>query len=329
MGAGEAIVDAIAGGLSGVYGDYSEQRKRRDRLAEVAEQNRSREDDVKRKVAKDTADETERQRQIAAQQEIIESLPDTMPDGSPNTMKTALRVQYASPRGNMGGTILTEAGRNARYDRPSGNTVANIAGAMDRVGAQIKGAWDRTMLEEGGRNSRWAAPSGNATLGSETTRRGQDIGATTARRGQDLTFSLGSDRNALTQRGQDIDFGLGTDRNAIQRKRNALFDATFNDQPDAAPAAAPTTPAAAPPPPVVRPAGGGGPTVPSAAVRAPLPVTPHAAAPQALAVLTSQAEATLRAFKAEQDPAKRTQLQKQLLELKQRKDALVATGGGQ
>jgi hypothetical protein len=343
----ELLSGIIAGGLGGVTREYGEQRQRKDRLKEIAEQHRAQQQEVDRKKAVDAANESERQRQLQAQQEIIEGMPDTLQDGSPNPIKMALRVQYASPKGTLGNTIVTESGRNARYDRPSGNAIANNQGAMDRVGAQIKGALDRTTLEENGRNTRWAAPSGNATLGAQTTRRGQDMTAGTARRGQDLDFSLGTDRNAVAQRGQDINFGLGAQRNDIANRKRSIFDATFGDQPQGAdPNTPPTAPAAQAPtlPPRV-PSGGGGGNLsmttqtmakpndggPSRPVGGPVPVTPRGAAPPAqaaLATLTAQATAMLAAFKAEQDPAKKRQLQAQLLELKKRKDALLASAGG-
>lgn len=103
---------------------------------------------------------------------------------------------------------LNESGRMSRHATPSGNTQATQAGAMSRA-----------ELTEKGRNERWMAPSGNATLGSETTRRGQDITSVTQRRGQDvssrttmrgqdLTFETNANRDSTTRRGQE--FGLAT-----------------------------------------------------------------------------------------------------------------------
>lgn len=334
----ETVTGAIAGGLSGLYGDVRDQRARKDRLAEVAENNRVRQDEVNRKRQKDTADETERQRMIKVQQEIIDSMPDANPDGSPNSLKTALRVQYGF-KGQTGNTMIREAGQTERHNTVSGNAVANNKAAMDRVGAQVKGAFDRTFLEEQGRNDRWGTASGNATLGSETTRRGQDISSTTARRGQDLTagtsqrgqdlnFSLGTDRNLLTQRDQDIDFALGNERNATNAGKRSIFDVTFGDAAAGAPAAAPAAqPAAAPvarpspklPAPVVKP---GAP--PPVAARAPIPVTPRAAAPAtgtpapnpAIVALTTQATQLLAALGAEKDPARAAAIRKQLADIR-------------
>jgi len=89
----------------------------------------------------------------------------------------------------------------------------------------------RLCVEEQGRNARWATPSGNAKLGSDTTRRGQD-----------LNFTLGEDREAVTQRGQDINFGLGKQRNDITASKPSIYDVAFGPQGGSAgggPAAAP------------------------------------------------------------------------------------------
>jgi hypothetical protein len=85
---------------------------------------------------------------------------------------------------------LNEGGRNTRHETPSGSV----------------------ELQETGRNTRWATPSGNAILGSETTRRGQDMGSETTRRGQDLTFQTNDTRIKSTR--ENV---LDTLRNSLTR----------------------------------------------------------------------------------------------------------------
>lgn len=60
-----------------------------------------------------------------------------------------------------------------------------------------KGASPDAELRERGATIRHLEPSGSAALGSETTRRGQDIGANTTTRGQDITAET-------ARRGQDL-----------------------------------------------------------------------------------------------------------------------------
>lgn len=116
-------------------------------------------------------------------------------------------------RENVAG--LTEFGRDFRWGTPSGNVTAQQEGANARNDATIA----ERGVEEAGRNTRHTTPSGNAVLGSETTRRGQDITSSTARRGQDLNFELGGDRNRLTERGQDLNFTLDTSAEAGRTQR--------------------------------------------------------------------------------------------------------------
>lgn len=272
----EQVLAGVAAGLKSGANSYRDQRDHNDRQAQVTEANRIRNDEVRRKGDKDASDERERQRQIQAQQEIIDSLPDANPDGSPNTLKTALRVQYGF-KGTTGSTIIRDAGQTQRHETPSGDTTLREEGANNRFEKQTSYLYDKLFTEEGGRNSRWATPSGNATLGSETARRGQDIGATTARRGQDVTASTAKRGQDVTLHGQELDFHLGTkrnettrrigdERNQILKNKKDVFDIDFSQTGGAAPAAAPTTAPA--PAPVTKPGGGGA-----------IPVTPRAAAP--------------------------------------------------
>jgi hypothetical protein len=136
-------------------------------------------------------------------------------------------------------------GQNQRWSQPSGNVLAQIG---------------QRVAEETGRNERYDRPSGNATLGAETSRRGQDLTSTTTRRGQDLTagtarrgqdlnFTLGTDRNTLTGRGQDQNYELDTAAELGRSTRaRGMYDNIFG--PGAAEPSAPTTtpPVVTPPP---------------------------------------------------------------------------------
>ena len=256
-----AALSGVAGGIRGGMTEFARQQEHNQRQSQIDESARIRDEEGRRKREKDANDEGERQRMIAAQREIIDSMPDENPDGSPNTLKTALKVQYGF-KGNIGSTIVRDAGQTARHEAPSGSVIANNQGAMDRLTENLTFSYDKLNTEEAGRNARWATPSGNAKLGSETTRRGQDVGASTARRGQDvalhgneLDFHLGTKRNETTRRGQDQSFSLGTERNRIAGKRG-IYDVDFNAvEPQAA---EPVAPVEAPAP-----------------TRAPIPVTPR------------------------------------------------------
>jgi len=88
---------------------------------------------------------------------------------------------------------MKEGGRNERYDKASGNVVAQQAGQTARNDTD-----NATTLDVAG-------------IRDETTRRGQDITQTlgiarddTTRRGQDFGFTLGGRRDDTTRRGQDI-----------------------------------------------------------------------------------------------------------------------------
>lgn len=272
------ILAGVSGALSGGLQGYSAEKDSQERKAERDEQNRIRNDEVDRKKALDANNETERQRQIAAQQAIIASWPDTKADGSPNELKLAMQVQYASPKGNLGSTIVSQAGQTQRHNTASGDTIAREAGQNDRADKNSAYLYDKLFTEEDGRNNRWATPSGNATLGAattrrgqdvsaSTTRRGQDIGASTATRGQDLTFQLGTTRDKTTR-------DLGTARNAILKNKGSILDAfkvpgeptgveaqDVNLPVDGAPVAAPSAPVKGTIPVTPR-AGGGGAALP-------------------------------------------------------------------
>lgn len=367
MGAQE-ILAGVSGALSGGLSGYQWGKERQDRKDQQTEQNRLRKEEEDRKKAADAAKQGENDRMIAAQKEIIESLPDTNPDGSPNTLKTALRVQYGF-KGNLGSTIVKDAGQTERHNTVSGDTTAKEAGATNRKGMDIDFGYDKLFTDstdrrhavdtqEQGRNSRWMTPSGNARLGSETTRRGQDIGASTATRGQDVTA-------ATATRGQDV---RSKDSRYRADKQNALFQGLYGPTPvvpgpqPVAPTPAgggsgapqePDNPSAAvssgsPPPPVrsplpiapraaaaPKPVGGMSQslTTPTAPTRSPLPIAPRAAAPSPAATpmtaLTAKATTTLAAYNVERDPAKKRALAAQLAELKRQRDALLAGGGPQ
>lgn len=263
-----------------------------------------------------------------------------------------------------GDTIVKEGGANTRAVDANQNRidVANIgAGSRERVASvnndarlsgidrQIEGAFGRAQLAEDGRNKRWGTTSANARLQSDTTRRGQDT------RSADSRFGV-TTRDATERRGQDVSSG---DRRYGADARTRLFDGIFNQpgstpitggvrpsafpapgtdpavsdtqvEPQSAPPMGLSTPVSPMPAPAPAPASGGTPVTPVAPLARPGGGGPArvAARPNAaLEVLTQQASAALAAFRTEQDPAKRAQLQQQLLELKRRKDALVAGGG--
>jgi hypothetical protein len=98
--------------------------------------------------------------------------------------------------------------QDARYDRVSANTAAQQAGEADRAAKKNESDTARANKTNELLSYQWQHPSANATLGSETTRRGQDMTSTTAQRGQDMSSSTarrGQDLTAGTaQRGQDI-----------------------------------------------------------------------------------------------------------------------------
>jgi hypothetical protein len=314
---GEMVSGAIAGGLSGLYGDFREQRRlqQQEELANLRGQ-------ISQMIAQLNAGS--RERVAANHDETAVTNTNTRADAS-----KAVAGTNATSRENV---AATNAGSRERV------ASANNDASLDRLNRQIKFG-----------EYKWKNPSANATLSSETTRRGQDVSATTtrrgqdigsetARRGQDLSFNLGSERNALTERDQDIDFGLGTERNANTRGRRSIFDVTFGapNQPAAAPAPASPVmappPAAAPapklPPSVVRqrPAGG------APAARGTVPVTPRAtpatapaAAPKAdTKALSARAEALLREIDTAKDPARQAAIRKELADI--RKQILAARG---
>ncbi len=351
MAALEPILAGVAGALTGGAQNYQWQRTEGDRNAQLTEENRIKAQEADLKSTKDARDEADSQKREAAQQAIIESMPDTNPDGSPNQLKTALRVQYASPKGTMGSTMLRQQGADQRHDTASGNAIANNAGALARQQGRIDFGYDKTFLTEQGKDNRWAAPSGNATLGADTSvrgqdvrastaRRGQDIGASTAIRGQDIGAGTASRGQDVTQRGQNASFALGTARNAINQKKAAMFDNMFATPgaplPAADPGAAPTPPDAVPPAAVPSAPVGLLPALPRPTVPRPggqIPVTPragatHAPAADPMTALQAKAEQLMTAFKMERDPVKKTALAAQLATLKQQRDALVAAGGG-
>lgn len=211
---------------------------------------------------------------------------------------------------------LAEGGRNYRHDTPSGDTVVREQGANDRSAATLNANAIRDRMLEDGRNQRWFTPSGNAILGSETTRRGQDIGATTARRGQDvtaatarrgqdLTFDTNANRDATTRRGQDI--GLGTSmmneqgRNQRAKDRpasvNFFTPGNVTVTPPAGGGRLPFGPAAAPATPNAQPASPG----PAAS-----------AAPTIDPKLEANARSLMQQFDTEKDPARKAALQQQM-----------------
>lgn len=333
-----AITDILAGLSGGLTGfakgatlnrDAALQRdtldeQRRSRSAQ--ERQRQAELDLKTKKDQDTQDEQDRQRQ--AQMEIIDGMPDANPDGSPNQLKLALKVQYAGAKATTSNAIIRNVERAREWDTPS----ANVTTAED------------------GRNTRWDRPSGNAELSAETQRYGAD------KRSRDSRYGAAT-RDATTRRGQDLDFqfrsagrdGLEARAAAAEEGRNARAAAaeegrnlrakrglTFSfDQPQGPPT--PTAPAPVTPPPAalpITPRGGQAPTpvVPPAApaVVAPpksvLPITPRASATpkppaDALAGLTTQASTLLAQFNAEKDPQRKQALAAQL---KQLRDQIVA-----
>jgi hypothetical protein len=132
----------------------------------------------------------------------------------------------ATSRENV--ATINQTGANYRHDAVSGDTTAREAGADRRLTRNIDFGYDL----EAGRNRRHTTPSGNAVLGSETTRRGQDIGAATSRRGQDLTFQLGTRGQDVTAstaaRGQDV---RSRDSRYSADKRNAMFQGIFGPTP--------------------------------------------------------------------------------------------------
>lgn len=237
--------------------------------------------------------------------------------------------RWETPSGNV---VTQEAGRTERHATPSGNIIANNEGAMNRLKKSIDFGYDKTFMEEAGRNSRWTTPSGNARLGSETTRRGQDvsasttrrgqdIGASTARRGQDFTFELGKTRDATDRRGQDFSFQLGGERNAIAKKKGTSILDAFNEPgaPSGIEGADVHLPADVPSAPV------------SPLTTLPRPNTPKPAAPgggDPLAALDVKASEALAAYRAEKDPARKLVLKGTLADLKRQRDALVSGGVG-
>lgn len=302
---GELVSSAIAGGLGGVYDDFSEQRRL--------------------KAQQENA-------QIRAE---IQAMIAQMNAGS----RERVAETGAGSRERVADTNAGSRERVAETNATSRSTVAdkNNVASLDRLRQQIQfgekkldtnDATTRRGQDISSTDRRYATDTGAAT-----TRRGQDVGSTDRRRGQDLSFDLGADRNALTQRGQDIDFGLGEERNAANAAKRSIFDIAFPTAPPTDPAAvpAPAVTATAPvpratlPAPVVKPGGGG-------AARGQVPITPRAASPQpaggGLAALTSQAASTLDAYTRETNPAKKAALQAKLVELKKQRDALVAGGGG-
>ncbi len=216
----------------------------------------------------------------------------------------------------------TEAGRNARWSVPSGNTLFTEAGRDRRWNTPSA----NTELTELGRNTRWATPSGNARLGSETTRRGQDIGASTARRGQDLTFSLGTSGQQVTQRGQDV---TSQDRRYATDRRNAAFAGLFGpmpvtpvkpepEEPEDIPQVAPVSPMGAGPAPIGRP-----PITTRAPGRTALPPPPPSADP--MAQLATKVQDATQRYTRETDPARKAAIANELRQLQAQAKALKAT----
>lgn len=207
-----------------------------------------------------------------------------------------------------------EAGRMARHETPSGNTIATQEGQNAR-----------TAVTQEGANYRHDTASGNAILGSETarrgqdlnftlgttrdmtTRRGQDIGASTARRGQDI----GSE---TARRGQDI--GATTAANA-EAGRNSRFVPSTRGV-----SLYPTTGGAGRMPQTSTPITPTGPRPSST----PITTAPPATTPAATTRAADEAEAArlIKAYDAEKDPTKKAALQRQMTEVLAR-----LKGGGQ
>ena len=336
MANAELISSAISGALGGLHQDYGEQRKLK------AQEN------IERMRAELRAELVEAG--ILSKENIA---------GQNNETKVKVAGIGADARTNV-------AGINASSREAVAGTMSGAS--LMRVREKIKADSERAAMEEDGRNNRHATASGNVTLAEKgraarwlNPSGNARLGAATTARGQDLNFSLGSQRDATTQRGQNFSFTLGQDRNAIARAAAAakqdndplnaddpateteeerqarvasrqpasdvnlpsIFDATFNDpvvgsRPPAVAAPAPSAQ------PTVAPRPGGGVT------RGPIPIAPRTTDTSAKAIetLTAQAEAAVNAYEAEKNPAKRQQLQRQLAELKRRRDALLAAQGG-
>lgn len=194
----ETVLGGIAGALHGGLNEYARQQdyRQKDRAIESRDEQSQLRAEVQQMIAQLNATSREKVAQTGA-------------DSREKVAET------------------NQAGANARHDTASGSVIENNRGAMERLKQNIDFGYDKTFLEESGRNKRWAAPSGNATLGAQTTRRGQDVSAETTRRGQDKTFDLGTQRDSTTRRGQDNTFKLGTDRNAILKKKGSIYDNLF------------------------------------------------------------------------------------------------------
>lgn len=155
------------------------------------------------------ADITSREQIAKLREEIrvqLETLKETgrsdrhdTPSGTAVLNEEGRNDRYGRPSGNA---VLAEEGRNDRWGTPSGNAVLADAGATQRhvtpsgsVLSQISAA-----------NQRWATPSGNATLGAETTRRGQDLGQQAAAQSTDARrFAASEATRRARLRGQQRD----------------------------------------------------------------------------------------------------------------------------
>lgn len=155
---------------------------------------------------------------------------------------------------------MKEGGRNERYAQPSGNVVAQQAGATGRTelttGTQRDIATDRNAVTTRGQdiNESLGLLRNDTTVRGQdlnfelggmrdaTARRGQDVGAATTRRGQDFGFTLGTnaesgratragDANVLRQEENEKDREV--QREGIRRRGYSGLDFLTPKTPDA------------------------------------------------------------------------------------------------
>lgn len=206
MGVGE-VLSAIGGGLKGGLDAYSWQS----------------EQDLSRKKLQ--------------QQDEISRLT--------NEIRLMIAQANGASRENVAGVGAKSRENVANINAGSRENVANITSkSREGIAAhQTDYLYDKLFTddsrqreEEQGRNDRWGTASGNARLGSQTTRRGQDITAGTAQRGQDITAET-------ARRGQDTS-ATNTRYRADHRPKN-MYEGVF-DTP-VTPVTSPTVPPAAAP----------------------------------------------------------------------------------
>lgn len=296
---GQLIADGISGALGGLQHSYESEKQQQD--AENLAQMRGQ---VQQMIAQlNDAGRTTRQGMHDDTTQDVTGQKVAGAQGVADTRAGASR----DVAGINAGARTDVAGINADSRQGVADTNAGVRyyGIDTRAGT--------AAAAEAGRNSRWATPSANNNQSTATQRRGQD-----------LTFSLGTDRNAITQRGQDISGGAAAQRDATANKRIGMYENIFGPTPDITDPSAATAPAATAPvalPPRI-PAGGGGGVLPvtsrspsqAAQGSAPIPVTPRATpsaapAPTAPALKVKQQMVTLgNQIEAEPDPVKKQQM---------------------